>query len=100
MMIFFLGHVVFLLFWIWRVSSCALTSLRWPQDGRVPELYEPGVRLSLGATSQCFSGRQDVRKLGFQQKFHSGILPETTGDHVLDLISLKLQAAFVSIAYS
>lgn len=31
------------------------------QDGRVPELYEPGVRLSLGATSQCFSGRQDVR---------------------------------------
>eukprot|EP00435_Cladocopium_sp_Y103_P021113 s4592_g5.t1 len=30
------------------------------QDGRVPELYEPGLRLSLGATSQCFSGRQDV----------------------------------------
>ena len=84
--------------WIWNVSSCALISLGyWPQDGRVPELYEPGVRLSLGATSQCFSGRQDVWKLVCNRSstLKAQLFSLPTGDHVGDLMSFQIATSCV-----
>ena len=49
--------------WVFVVQSCTPPKQPW-KDGRVPELYEPGLRLSLGAGTmhRNFSG-QDVWNL-------------------------------------
>jgi hypothetical protein len=69
----------------------------WPQDGRVPELYEPGVLLSLGATSQCVSGRQDVWKLVCNRSstLKAQLFSLPTGDHVGDLMSFQIATSCI-----
>ena len=55
------------------------------------------MRLSLGATSQCFSGRQDVWKLVCNRSstLKAQLFSLPTGDHVGDLMSFQIATSCI-----